>query len=246
MEKRNFFLSFFFFLVLSFLTFVFASYGVFRPLNKVVEPIRSAFHISSGSQNSDVLSKLGKASDDQKLQDELNALRDQFDSGNPAPNALLPARVIGAPTFIPGITSPSVLIIDKGEEDGVKTGMAAVIESNLVGEVFEVGQDFSKVDLITNDSFSTTAKVGNALGVLKGDGSSEMVLGNVALSENLNKGDIVYSKGSVNEEGIGIVPDLVIGRIVSVDKKASDIFQKAKVESYINFESITHVFLVLR
>jgi rod shape-determining protein MreC len=249
MEKRNFFFVFLALLILSFLIFIFGSAGFLKPVAgvfyNIAKPIGSVLHISQNQKDSDLLVKLGKLSDETRLSNEAKALRDQFDSGGVPTNALLPARVIGAPSFVPGITSAQTYIIDKGQKDGIKKGMAAVLQNNLVGVVSEVSSGFSKITLVTNESFSITAKVGLAIGVVKGEGGSEMVLGNVASSQDLTKNDIVYSKGSVSEKGVGVLPDLIIGRITSVDKKASDLFQKANVQSYLDFSKITHVFLTL-
>lgn len=250
MEKRNFSITFFVLLFISLLIFLLSASGFLRPLSdslyKIAEPLRSILRISTSQNDSEFLAKVGKLSDQTKLNNEAKALRDQFDSGNLPANALLPAKVIGSPGFIPGVSVPQIFIIDKGQEDGVKKGMAAVLDNNLVGAVTEVGAGFSKINLVTNDSFSTTAQIADSLGVVKGAGGQELLLGNVALSQTLGKNSIVYTKGDVNEEGLGIPPDLIIGRIVSIDKKASDLFQKANVRSALDFQRINYVFLVLR
>lgn len=250
MEKRNFSITFFILLFISLLIFLLSASGFLRPITdslyKIAEPLRSVLRISTTQNNSEFLAKMGKLSDQTKLNNEVKALRDQFDSGSLPANVLLPARVIGAPGFIPGVSVPQIFIIDKGTEDGVKKGMAAVLNNNLVGVVVEVGAGFSKINLVTNDSFSTTAQVAGALGVVKGAGGQELLLGNVALSQTLEKNSIVYTKGSVGEDGLGVPSDLIIGRIVSVDKKASDLFQKANLRSALDFQRINYIFLVLR
>ena len=46
------------------------------------------------------------------------------------------------------------------------------------------------------------------------------------------------------QEGFGIPQDLIIGRIVSLNKVSSAPFQTAKVESFLSFPRLETVFVV--
>ena len=250
MRDKSFFFTFLFFLILSFLIFVVSSSGVLKPLvgalTKSVAPIRASLKMTQPT-NEDFLNSISDKLDIKKLQNENNALRDQFETTALSSNALLPAQIIGAPTFIPGVSEPETFVIDKGAEDGVLKGMACVFQDNLVGIITEVGDNSSLVVLVTNSSFSTTIKLPDGtLGVVKGQGKGEMELGNVSPSASLDKNEAVLTKGATDETGVGIIPNIVIGEIVSVDKKPSEIFQKASVRSLLNFSSLSYIFVVLR
>ncbi len=182
----------------------------------------------------------------EKLKAENAALSDQFQTSYPPSHKLLKANVIGAPGFVPGVSAPNIFILNKGSKDGLKVGLAVVVEDNLVGIIAKVSDNLSKVNIINNSSFSITAKTQNgAFGIVKGGGES-LTLGNVLLSENIRTGESVFTKGDMNQDGIGIPADLIIGEIKSVGKKSSDIFQKAEIESFVDFVNLSTVFVYMQ
>ncbi|HZJ18567.1 MAG TPA: rod shape-determining protein MreC, partial [Patescibacteria group bacterium] len=71
-------------------------------------------------------------------------------------------------------------------------------------------------------------------------------LDNVLLSENLKKGDIILTKGDIDQEENGYPPDLIIGKIISVDKSPSALFQKADVVSLVDLSKLTTVFIIVK
>ena len=72
-----------------------------------------------------------------------------------------------------------------------------------------------------------------------------MTLDNVLLSENIKVGDIVTTKGDITLKRIGYPPDLIVGKIMSVDKNPSSLFQKARVESFVNLNKLYMVFILM-
>jgi len=174
------------------------------------------------------------------------ALRDQFETKNPISTNLIPAQVVGAPGFLPGITVPENYTIDKGEADGVSFGDAVVFKDNLVGRVVKTTQFLSSVQIVTNSSSLFTVKTleTNALGVIKGQGGGNLILDNVVLSETLKLGDMVLTKGDLDINGGGFVPDLIVGEITAISKNPSDLFQRAKIKSRVDFSKITKVYVV--
>jgi len=192
-------------------------------------------------ENLKLLSSLGSL---EKLKKENQALSDQFQISYPKSVQLLRADIVGAPGFIPGVSVPNVFVLNKGEADNIKRGYTVLIKDNLVGVISQVSENLSKVDTVNNPSFSFTAKTENgAAGLIMGGGT--LTLGEILLSENLVKGDLIMTKGDINSDGIGILPDLIVGKITSVEKNPSDLFQKAKVESFVNFVNLTSVFIYI-
>lgn len=178
----------------------------------------------------------------EKLKKENQALSDQFQTAYPQALRLLKANIIGASSFIPGISTPNTLIIDKGLQDNLKIGMAVVVKDNLVGVISQASANLSEVDLINNPSASFTAKTQNgAVGIAKGGGG--LTLDNILLSENIKEGELVLTKGNINSNGVGIPPDLIVGKITSVEKKPSELFQKAEITSFVNFVKLSTVFV---
>lgn len=185
---------------------------------------------------------------------DMQALKDQFQTAYPRSQNLLPARIVGAPRFIPGVTQPEQFIINRGKQDGVKIQQAVVFEDNLLGKIIEVSENLAKIDVVTNASFSSTAKVlpagrqvskTGAIGVIKGKGNGEMILDNILLEDVLSVSDIVVTRGDIDLHGDGIPKDLIVGTIISVDKKPSALFQTAKVKSVLDISTLSTVFVVI-
>ncbi len=263
MKKENYTPAFLILLFLAIVLFFLSKTGLLSGpaniLTVIASPFEKATHGLSSSSKSD--SKIAaenkmlvsKLKDVQKLAQENSALRDQFETSYPASKNLLPANVVSSPSFVPGVSSPEYLVIDKGKKDNVKIGSAVVFKDNLVGKVVAVSDRFSKIMLVSNPSLSISAKtislkdtnVTGALGILKGLGGESLVLDNVLLSDNLQVGDYVTTKGDMQIDNTGYPPSLIVGKIISVEKKASDLFQKAKVRSILDFSKLNMVFVVI-
>lgn len=180
----------------------------------------------------------------EKLRAENEALSDQFKVAHPRSTLLLPARVLGAPSFVPGVSPPSYFILDKGLNDGVKKGQTVLVRNIFLGQIIDVSSDNSKASLVYNSLLSFTAKTERgAVGVVKTE-DGEMTLGNVLLSDELKKDDLVYTKGDASlENGIGILPDLLVGKIVSLEKNPSALFQKGRLKTLVNLNNLSVVFI---
>lgn len=177
---------------------------------------------------------------------DAKALRDQFAISNPSPLDLVPARIIGMKGFVPGVSVPEVIIIDQGENQGIKKGSAVVYKDILLGQVKKTTATLSEIETIQTKNMSFTAQTSatSAPGIVK-FGDTGLLLTNVVLSDSLKKGDSVITKGNVNLDGTGIPPNLVVGRIVSVSKKASDLFQTASLEPLVDITDLTLVFVAV-
>lgn len=222
------------------------------PFGKIAHAV---FRFSPPFSNSEVLKLeqekrqlIEKIADEQKLQKDLAALKDQFQVTTPASTLLLPSNVVGAVGFIPNITPPEMLIFDKGSKDGVVKGQAVVVGKNLIGKIIEVSAHLAKVSLITSASFSTPGQSSNGktIGVIKGKGNGEIVFDNVLLSDSLSLGDIIVTKGTIDMQSVGVPKDLVVGTITSIDKKPSALFQTAKIKTTLDMSRQDSVFVVIQ
>ena len=186
-----------------------------------------------------------KLIDQEKIKKENIALRSQFQTPYPEAYFLLPAAIVGMKSFLPGISAPDSLILDKGSQDNVQAGDVVLYENFLIGQVAKTSVHLSLVYLMTGKDISITVKTAKtgALGLIKGQGE-EMLLDNVLLSEKLETSDVVVSKGDVAIDGKGVPPDLIIGKIVSIDKKTSELFQTAKIEGIIDVTKLSTVFIL--
>ncbi len=262
MKKKTGFLSAFFVVVcLGILILVLSFFGNLKSLSSFLEKETSVIQsIAFGifqklpfiSQDlkfkelkDENLNLLSKIADYERLKKENSALSDQFQISYPPSAQLLKADIVGAASFIPGVSAPNKLIINKGLNDNLKVGMTVIIENNLVGIISKTSTNLSEVEIVNSPEFSFTAKTqSGVIGIIKGGGN--LILDNVLLSEKISPGEIVLTKGNVNNDGIGIPPDLVIGKIVSVENKPSDLFQKASIESSVNFVNLSTVFVYMQ
>lgn len=199
-------------------------------------------------ENQDLVQKLV---DQRHISDENSALRDQFQTTTTKQRNLLPAHIVGSQAFIPGVTAIESFTLDKGKADNVKAGQAVIFKDSLVGKVVKTSEHISAVLLLTSKSSSFTVKTVStrsesfALGIVKGQGSGEMVLQNVVLSDPLAVSDIVIAKGDLDVNGVGYPEGLTVGKVTSVDKKPSALFQSAQVKSLIDFGKLSTVFIFM-
>ncbi len=258
MQKRSPYLSSFFFLsVLSVFLLLLSTAGATEPLRSIFQstllPFQRAIFTAYADVNSNEKSLVKEDEQVRLLQTkideqerEIKALRDQFKISEPPSQNLLPAEIVGYESFVSGVGNPERITIDKGSRNGVKVGQMVVVGDILFGKIVKTSHNLSIVEVSTKKGFSITARTSgtNALGVIKGQGSS-LLLDNVILSESLKKDDFVVTKGSLNSEGIGSPPGLVLGKIVSVDKKPSSLFQTAEVAPLLDSSRVTMVFVLL-
>ncbi|EKD64909.1 MAG: hypothetical protein ACD_50C00249G0001, partial [uncultured bacterium] len=73
----------------------------------------------------------------------------------------------------------------------------------------------------------------------------KITLENVLPSEHLKIDDLILTKGDLDINGIGIPPNLVVGRIESIEKIPAAIFQKAELKSLLDFDRLSVVFIVV-
>lgn len=175
----------------------------------------------------------------EEIQSDNQALHDQFQTTTPAPQHLLPADVVGL--------QQNTLLIDKGQSDNVHVGDVIIFKNNLIGTISKVTSHISLVTLLSDPSTSFTAQSvkTNANGIVKSEDGGIVTLDNVVLSDKLEPNDIVVTKGDLNLQGQGYPPKLVVGKIVSIDKQASSLFQSAKLQSLVNVSQLKMVFVII-
>ncbi len=221
-KRRGIFGAFLFFLFVAFLLFFAFRIPFLNSVSGLVQlgtlPIQRAFNIafwgiSKGKETERNLQDENKKLSSQlihitELKKENEALHDQFETVQIAHYEQLPARIVGIKGFIPGISLPTELILDRGSNEKVLVGNAVVYKDNLVGKVVRVTLHASLIQPVTNEAVSFTGKElqTGSLGVVKGQGDG-IILDNVILADKLNIGDLVVSRGDLNEKGIGIPPD---------------------------------------
>ena len=232
-------------LLISLLIFFFFQNPLTGILQLIMLPVQKSVYMS-GTRSTLTTSQLQQENNQlrqqlaqmQELQRNNQALNDQFKTTIPEPQSLLPADVVGL--------AQNALYIDKGEKDGIRLGDIVVVNNNLIGTVGKITPHISLVKLLSDPTTSFTANTvkTSADGIVGSVDGGNVILANVVLSQKLEINDIVVTKGTLNAQAEGYPPNLVVGKIVSVDKQASSLFQAAKLQSLVNISQIQMVFVI--
>lgn len=135
----------------------------------------------------------------------------------------LGARVIGRPTN----SWEGVITIDRGTEDGVKTGMPVVGPDGLLGQTDQVGPTSARVRLITDQSSGVAALVqrSRAEGIVRGSIQGQLTLEFVSRETTLRVGDVVITSGLG-----GVYPKgIIVGEISEMSSRSNDLYRSATV-----------------
>lgn len=143
-------------------------------------------------------------------------------------------------------TNPNVrsLIINKGASDGVRVGMPIESSRGLVGQVFRTTPNSAQVVLVTESSSAVPVRLGNsrATGILRGTGvGNAMTIDWVDLRFQLDLGETVQTSGL----GGRFPQDLTVGRIIDVDRNEAELFQRAIIQSAVDFDALEIVFVIV-
>ena len=153
---------------------------------------------------------------------------------------LVAASVIGsdAASFAKSIR------INRGSSHGVARNMAVVTPGGVVGRVVEVSAFHADVQLLTDGRSAVPVRVQRtrAQGVLEGLSKGLCHLKYVARAEDVQRGDVVVTSGLG-----GIFPHgLVVGTVVSVDKKEFGVLQEVRVAPAVDFRRLPEEVLVVK
>lgn len=175
-----------------------------------------------------------------EIQGEYQILLDLFNRARQEPGfQRVTANVIGYDTS-PALRS---IIIDKGSDEGVQVGMPVESSRGLVGQVFQVSSHSALVVLITDNASSIPSRLGNsrATGILHGGGlGGLMSIDWIDLRYQITEGEVVLTSGL----GGKFPQDLVVGRVVDVERREAELFQRAIVQSAVDFGSLEIVFVI--
>ena len=247
-QARSVFPIFFIFVILTLLILSFLQQPLLAPLQSVTMPIQRWVYTTitpDAEQSLTPQESLQKENDNlkvelaklQELKQENDALRAQFDFEKQNPKDLMPATVIGR--------NAQRLVLDRGEKDGLTEGDIVLVKDSIIGRIISISPRIAVVATIMDPLTSFTAEIDGTetIGVVRSD-NGKIIFGNVVQSETLKEGSIVMTSGNVNAEGKGYPPGYVVGKIVSINKKESDLFQSARVESLLDFKQLRTVFIV--
>ena len=113
----------------------------------------------------------------------------------------------------------------------------------IVGQIIGVSRWHAKVLLVIDQNSAVDALVqsSRARGIVKGESTERCQLKYVLRKHEINLGDTVISSGLD-----GVFPKgLRVGRVSSVVRPNSGIFQSVSVAPYVDFETLEEVLIIL-
>jgi rod shape-determining protein MreC len=152
---------------------------------------------------------------------------------------MVSARVVGKETS----SVFKTILINKGTADGMRAGLAVISIEGVVGRIVESSWSVSRVLLAIdyNSNIDAVIQGTRSQGILQGGGAMGCNLKYVERSEEIKVGDAVLTSGMG-----GIFPKgLLIGTVVSVDRKDSGLFQKIEVMPAVYFSRLEEVSIIL-
>ncbi len=235
-------------------------FGVFHQLTlETLGPLQGFFtkvSLSSTKLKDKYIALLNLEEENAQLRQEIAKLREQLDEYSSAysrnryletalefkqqntfPKRM--ARVVGKdPSFW-----FQTLIVDRGENDGVVTGMVARTAQGVVGQVVQVSDNYSKILLANAPSSAIDAIIQNSRvrGILKGAGEQGYILHYVLKNAEVKVGDKIVTAGIG-----GVFPSgITLGTVSKVHSKRRGMFLDIIVEPAVDFSRLEFLYINL-
>jgi len=136
-----------------------------------------------------------------------------------------------------------IIIIDKGQNDGLYKGQNVIGIKGLIGQIIESNSMSSKVILI-NDKNHNVPGVVNRTGekvIIAGENKdNELLIQFTPLDTTVEEGDIVTTSGVAGR----FKSKIPIGKVTSVVKDPEKKFSEIKIKTFENLSNISDVILI--
>ncbi len=185
----------------------------------------------------------------QELQGQLNQLQERsltsqrlavlLDFQSQSEMETLVARVIGrsASNWYRGI------ILNKGEQDGVRAEMGLITPAGVVGQIVKVASATSIALLITDPNVAVTGFTQRTRdeGIIQGTSQGLVRMKYIPPLSSVQKGDAVVTSGLTG----GFPRGLLIGKVLDVTEQEGDLFQTATISPIVDFGQLEEVLIIL-
>jgi len=132
--------------------------------------------------------------------------------------------------------------IDIGTNEGIKPGMAVLDEKgNMIGEVTNVGSNWSKVlSIVDRDSSVSAIDIRTRdNGIVRGDSNGGLIMIYLPLDAELIEGDIITTSDMSK-----FPKGLIIGKVLKVTKEPGSLLKQAVIKPSADFERLEYVLVV--
>ncbi len=175
------------------------------------------------------------------LQGQVNELQKQLDFKQSQPNlTVVTASIIGQD---PNGTK-RILVINRGSNDGIQTGMAVISPDFFIGQVTDVSPEQSRVtlDIDVASHVGAMLQSNGANGVLFGQwqAGGRMQLKYLDPSVQVNVGDVVVTNGRT----LHVPKSLVVGKVSAIHRNVQSDELNVDVAPLIDFNSLQSVMVI--
>lgn len=140
----------------------------------------------------------------------------------------------------------SYVTLDKGTSSGIKVSDTVITSDGLLGQVTDVGPNWSKVSTIINAESSAGVRItrNGEIGIVEGDAtlskSRKCRLGYLTANASIIAGDILKTSGL----GGIYPPGIAVGKIAEISKDNMGRLDYAVIEPFINFDKLYEVVVI--
>ena len=136
------------------------------------------------------------------------------------------------------------IIIDKGENTGIKINMPVVNADGVVGKLVSVSYNYAKVLLIIDQNSSVDCIIQRSRdnGIVKGLSSKVCLFDYVVKASDVRLGDMVVTSGlgRIYPKGIPV------GEIIDVQDPPGELFKNIKVRPMVDFSKLEELLVILK
>ena len=140
--------------------------------------------------------------------------------------------------------------IDKGAEDGIEVNMNVIADKGLVGIVTSVGDSYSIVRSIIDDTSNVSSTIETSQDNCIVSGSLEMMMeSNLIQFSNLDDDEGIVAIGDrVLTSNISdkYMPGLLIGYVSSISEDANDLTKSGTITPVVDFKHLSDVLVILQ
>ncbi|MDR4493400.1 MAG: rod shape-determining protein MreC [Nitrospirales bacterium] len=183
-----------------------------------------------------------------RLQGEVNLLKEQaiiaeeferlLTYQQTAPMKTVPARIIGRNVS----NWYRAVIIDKGQQDGIEQEMGVITEAGVVGRIIRVNPSTAVVLLVTDPNVAVTGMIQKSRdeGIIQGTPQGTIQMKYLPPLSTVDVDDRVVTSGLAGDFPRG----LQIGKIQSLIKADTDLFQAAEIVPIVDFAKLEGVLVI--
>ncbi len=218
--------------------------GVINPIKNVFSYIgkMSEYEAENNRLRAENIELSSKIKDISVYKEENERLRKLLDIADSYEYDTVAARVVAYETE----NWFSYVTLDKGTSSGINISDTVITSDGLLGQVTDVGSNWSKVSTIINAENSAGVRItrNGEIGIVEGDAtlskSRKCRLGYLTANASIIAGDILKTSGL----GGIYPPGISVGKISEIRKDNMGRLDYAIIEPFINFDKLYEVVVI--